>query len=120
MKFLLDENIPFSVMSMLKELGLEVEHVREVGLRGKMDKIVAEYAKRHEAVLMTKDVEFGNLLLYPKNTHYGLLVLRLPHFFTAKQIMESVRGFLTKINPEELKHTLTVLEVGKYRMRKLV
>ncbi|MFH1180558.1 MAG: DUF5615 family PIN-like protein [Candidatus Bathyarchaeota archaeon] len=54
MKLLLDE-----MYSGLKEyfevLGCEVETVQNVELSGKMDREIAEYAKKHNLILITED-----------------------------------------------------------------
>ena len=54
MKLLLDE-----MYSGLKEyfevLGYDVETVQEVSLSGKMDREIAEYAKKHGLILITED-----------------------------------------------------------------
>ena len=120
MKFLVDENLPFSTIALLKEIGFEAEHVCDVGLRGASDKRIAEYAKQQKAILITRDLEFGSLLLYPKSSHYGLIVLRVPCFFKTEQIKWLLKSFLTKIIPAQLVHTISIVEVGKYRQRKLV
>ncbi len=120
MKFFLDENLPLSALDVIQKLGFKAEHVKTVGLQGSSDKIIAEYAKKQQAILITKDLEFGSLTLYPKNSHYGVIVIRLPHYFTARQIIDSIENFLTKVKPETLAHTITVLEVGRYRSRNIV
>lgn len=117
MKFFLDENLPLSSLDAIQKLGFKAEHVKTVGLQGRSDKTIAEYAKKQQAILITKDLEFGSLTVYPKNSHYGVIILRLPHYFTAKQIIDALNNFLTKIRPETLAHTITVLEVGRYRSR---
>ncbi|MDP3640089.1 MAG: DUF5615 family PIN-like protein [Nanoarchaeota archaeon] len=120
MKFLVDENLPLSTIALLTELGFEAEDVCAVGLHGASDKRIAEYAKQQKAILITRDLEFGSLLLYPKGSHYGLIVLRMPCFFKIEQIKWLLKSFLTAIRPAQLIHTLSIVEVGKYRQRKLV
>ena len=119
MKFFLDENIPFSVTDSIKELGFEVEHARTSDLRGAPDKKIAEYARKQQSILITKDLEFGSSILYPKGSHYGLLILRLPNQWAADKVIKAIKEFLTKIDPQELVNSITVLEIGKYRMRKV-
>ena len=119
MKFFLDENIPISTREILTKLGFEVEHCKNSKLKGSSDKLIAEYCKKQKLVLVTRDLEFGSLLIYPKEYHYGLLVLRLPNSFTAKKINETMEEFLKNIKYEELINSITILEVGRYRVRKL-
>ncbi len=111
--------MPLSAVEIIRKLGFQAEHARNAGLVGCSDKEIAAYAKKHNAILVTKDIEFGSLLLYPKGSHYGLLILRLPHYFTSKQIMETLEKFLTEIKPTILVNSITVLEIGRYRIRRI-
>ena len=119
MEFLLDENLPLSFVELLQKAGFATGHVRLIGLQGASDFRIAEYAKNHKLVLITKDLEFGSLLLYPKGSHYGVLVLRLPQHFNKEQILRFLMNFLKSANTTILIQHIIVLEVGKYRLRKL-
>ncbi|HLC90765.1 MAG TPA: DUF5615 family PIN-like protein [Candidatus Nanoarchaeia archaeon] len=118
MKIILDENLPLSLIDVLEQLGFETEHVKNI-MRGAPDKKIAAYAKQEKAILITKDLELGSLKVYPKGSHYGLVILRLPYFFTTEQIKKIVINFLTTINVQDLINSLIIVEVGKYRIRKL-
>ena len=104
---------------MITKLGFEVEHCKNSKLVGSSDKLIAEYCKKQKLILVTRDLEFGSLVIYPKDCHYGLLILRLPNSFTAKKINETLVEFLKNIKIEDLINSITVLEVGRYRIRKL-
>ncbi|MFQ6063824.1 MAG: DUF5615 family PIN-like protein [Methanosarcinales archaeon] len=71
-----------------------------------------------KAIIVTKDLEFANVLLYPLNSHSGVIVLRLPFYFTAKQINKVLREFLTSLDVKELENAVTIVELGRYRMRR--
>ncbi|MFP3872547.1 MAG: DUF5615 family PIN-like protein [Candidatus Natronoplasma sp.] len=118
-RFFLDENMPKSSAEILKDLGFEVEHARTAGFRGKTDEEIAKYAKEQGAVLVTKDLDFGNMLWYPKGSHYGLLIIRLPHDYSAKQITSKLKEFISNIDVEELVDHITILELGRYRVREI-
>ena len=66
MKFLLDENLPLSLIEVFNEMNIECKHVKNIGLIGSTDKDIASYAKREKFILVTKDLEFGNFLFYPQ------------------------------------------------------
>jgi len=118
-KFFLDENIPNSSIEVLEELGYEVEHARTAGFKGSSDDEIARYAKEEEAILVTRDLDFGNVLWYPEGSHHGVLIIRLPHDYTAKQITEKIKEFVEKIEVEKLVGHITILELGRYRMREI-
>ncbi len=119
MKFFLDENLPLSLIDIFTEFGFEVEHAKTSGLRGATDKEIAKYALKHKAILVTKDLEFGSLLLYPPGSHYGLIVIRVPFNFKTDQIKRVVKNFISRTDADDLINTITIVEVGKYRSRKL-
>lgn len=119
MKLFLDENISIVVVGELERLGFEVEHASSVELKGASDKQIAGHAKKQKAILVTKDIEFGSILLYPKGTHYGLLILRLPHYFRTKQILEALKIFFKSIESKEMIGNMIIVEMGKYRVRSI-
>ncbi len=119
MKFFLDENMHFSAVGVFQDLGFKVEHAKTSGLRGAPDKEIAAYAKTNSAILITKDLEFGNMLFYPKGSHFGLLVLRLPYHFTISQVNSTLKEFLKVMNAGEMVNSITILELGRYRIRKI-
>ena len=118
MRFLLDENMPFSAMRVIKLRGCEVEHVKLSSLKSCDDKEIAKYAKEKNAVLISKDIEFGSLILYPENCHYGLIILRVPYYFTGEQITNVLKEFFDSYNIEDLAGKKIILELGRYRVRK--
>jgi len=119
MRFFLDQNIPLSVVEMIRQLGFEAEHAKDAGLKSAPDKKITEYAKKRNAILITKDLDFGSLISYPKGSHHGLIVLRLPDHFTGEQITKTLKRFLTKTDSGKLVGSLIILEIEKYRIRKL-
>ena len=120
MKFFLDTNIPYSALKIFEELGLESAHARDAGLSRAGDKEIADYAKKNESILITKDLEFANTKLFPSGSHEGLIIIRLPTFFKASQFVNVLQGFLSSININELKQSVAIVKLGKYRIRKFV
>jgi len=117
MKFFLDACMPYSSKEIFQRYG-EVSHARDIGMGGAPDKEIIEYASKNKAVLVTKDLDFGNTLLYPIDSYFGVIILRVPFYFTAKQINNVLREFLSSVNIEELKNAITIVELGRYRMRR--
>ena len=119
MKLFLDENISLQVIDDLKNTGFEVEHVRTVGLQGASDKKVAEYAKKQKAILVTKDIEFGSMIIYARGSHYGLIIIRFPHYMKLKDFVRNLISFFNTIEKEKLIGSMIILEIGKYRIRSI-
>lgn len=94
MNFLLDANMPRAAAAVLAAHGHMAQLVRDVGLGTATDERIAEFARAHDAVLVTRDLDFADARRYAPNRHAGLLVLRLPDNATAAQIAEVLDRFL--------------------------
>jgi predicted nuclease of predicted toxin-antitoxin system len=62
-KLLLDQNLSPRLVRRLTDLHPNSRHVMEVGLDRSLDKEVWNYARQHEYLIVTKDVEFSELSL---------------------------------------------------------
>jgi predicted nuclease of predicted toxin-antitoxin system len=74
-RLLLDENISPALVRLLADIGVYSQSVPHVGLAGRTDRVVWEYALDHDfAVVTTNARDFIELLDAP--AHPGLIVLR--------------------------------------------
>ncbi|MBI2576722.1 DUF5615 family PIN-like protein [Candidatus Woesearchaeota archaeon] len=119
MRILVDENLPYSVAIKLRGLSFHAEHVRDAGLCGSSDKVIASYARNNKTVLLTRDLEFGNILLYPPASHHGLVIIRLPYRFNAHQVSRIVEDFFCKVNETTILGKIIILELHRFRVRKV-
>src|SRR2546428_11891323 len=78
-RFLIDEDLPRSLARELRAAGIFAEDVRELGLRGKSDDEILNYARAHALALVTADLGFGNILRFPPGSHAGIVVTRFPN-----------------------------------------
>jgi predicted nuclease of predicted toxin-antitoxin system len=84
MKFLLDDNIPYSVKKWFQEKGFEVVKLFEIGLKGADDETIYRYAIENGFTVITLDLDFGYLFLkFQKGT---IIVLR-PHRSVPNEII---------------------------------
>ena len=68
-------------------------------------------------IIITRDREFGNILMYPLGSHCGIIVARFPYTSVRQQILDALRKFFIDVEKSKLVNNLTILEVGKYRIR---
>lgn len=61
MRFLIDENLPFSLVRRLTELGHDVEHASAINLRAVSDEKICAYAEEAGAAIVSKDSDFTRL-----------------------------------------------------------
>jgi predicted nuclease of predicted toxin-antitoxin system len=119
MKFLVDEDLPRSVVPLLRQFGHQAEDVRDVGLRGATDEKVARHAQKHEFCLVTGDLGFANILNYPPEKYPGIVVLLIPPTGTAKSILNLLESFLEQSEiVADLNGKLAVVEFGRVRIRR--
>ena len=116
MKFLLDANLPYSAKEAFGS-GDEVFHVRDIKLQHESDQTIAKWAKHNKAVIVSRDLDFANIILMPASLHYGVVVLRVPDFYNSSSIKRVLQEFLANIKRDELIHALIIVEEGRYRIR---
>ncbi len=114
-RFLLDADMPRSAAEVIRDLGFEVEDVRDIGLGSAKDKDIIEYALKNNEIIITRDADFGEVLRYPK--HPGAIIFRLPYTSTAAEINERLREFLSSVSSEDLRSAIIIVEIGRYRRR---
>ncbi|MDP2668973.1 MAG: DUF5615 family PIN-like protein [bacterium] len=116
MKFFLDANIPYSAIKLFKKPDIAL-HVRDVGLGDSSDEVILKHAFSQDAILITRDLDFANIILYPVSVHAGIIVIRVPSHFTAQNINDVLRRFLSSADKKLLQKATTILEPGRYRIR---
>ena len=77
MKIKLDENMPGAMIELLQSGGHDVATVAGENLEGADDDLVLEKATEEGRLLMTFDVDFGDIRKYPFGSHAGIIVFRL-------------------------------------------
>jgi len=114
----IDEDLPRIISAVLKGLGWEVKDVRDVGFRGKSDEEIISFAKKSKAVLFTSDWGFGNILKFPPQDYYGIVILDFPNEVSTNFMAKETREAISKIPLEDFKSNLIIIEPGKIRIRK--
>ena len=93
--FLADMNISPLTIFKLKELGWNVARVSEVMDKSAKDLELLEYARKHEMVIITQDLDFSMLLALKGYEKPSLINVRVeeakPDYVTGR-IMEAVSG----------------------------
>ncbi|MBU1501704.1 MAG: DUF5615 family PIN-like protein [Nanoarchaeota archaeon] len=118
MEFFLDSNIPYSSIKVFEKFNYNVQHARIIGMGKSSDKEIIDYAFQNNMILVTRDVGFGNIIDYPIESHKGVIVLRLPFYFNSVQINKTLLNFLESIEEKEIKNSLIILDIKKYRIRR--
>jgi predicted nuclease of predicted toxin-antitoxin system len=77
MQFKLDENLRLELADPLPQLGHDVSTVYDQGMRGRGDHEIAEACRIEGRILISLDLDFSNIQLFPPEHYPGLIVLRL-------------------------------------------
>jgi len=90
--FKTEENLHPSAAEWLRAQGHDAVTVWDEGLRGRVDGEIAEACRLEKRILVTLDVAFADIRLYPPERYDGLLVLRLHN-----QSRASVQAVLDRV-----------------------
>ncbi len=117
-KFVIDEDMPRSTGIILRKHGYEVKDIRDYGLRGAEDEKVYEFAQREEAVILTGDRDFGNILRFQLGSHFGIVVAHFPNEMPTNEINRHLIGRFKGLSEDEFKGNLIVIDPRKIRIRR--
>ena len=116
LRFKLDENIPGEVAALLRSSGHDAGTALEQQLGGCPDERLLRACKDEARILVTLDLDFGDIRTYPPASHAGVWVLR-PNVQSVDALLEMVRGALTVAMGEPASKRLWVIEPGQVRIR---
>jgi predicted nuclease of predicted toxin-antitoxin system len=77
MRFLLDMNLPPEMADRLRSEGHDAVHVLSAGLADLPDREIFAYAAQEQRVLVTFDLDFGEIVGLAGETGSGVILLRL-------------------------------------------
>lgn len=77
MKFKIDENLPVEFAAVLRGAGYDAVTVWDEDLTGKPDTDIFNVCKDEERALMSLDLDFCDVRLFPPAESPGLLVFRV-------------------------------------------
>jgi len=77
MKFKIDENLPVEFADMLNMAGYKSMTVAQQNLQGKTDSEVTAKCLKENRILVTSDLDFADIKLYPPKNYPGFIVLRV-------------------------------------------
>jgi predicted nuclease of predicted toxin-antitoxin system len=115
MRLVADEGVSRHVVSGLRSAGYDVTSVAETS-PGDSDESVLALARTLDAVLITTDKDFGDLVYRQRLVHRGVLLLRLHGTPVIRQIND-IRSFLAE-HAEQVQHSFSVLDKSGVRIRR--
>ena len=115
---LLDQNVPIAVTAWLRELkpSWKVSHANEVGLFGKGDGEIFDWAQSQQAVIVTFDEDFADRRLFSAHKHAGIVRLRVWPT-TVEETKNALERLVSKLKEEELSGSLVIIDRVQIRVR---
>ncbi|MGQ9532471.1 MAG: DUF5615 family PIN-like protein [Desulfotomaculales bacterium] len=116
MKFLADESVDRQIVARLRQAGHTVLYVAEMG-PGILDEAVLYTANREEALLLTADKDFGELIYRQRRLALGIVLVRLagvPPAEKADVVLSVIGNYGSK-----LPGSFTVITAKAVRIRRL-
>lgn len=117
-KFIIDEDMPRSTGKILKEYGYNVKDIRDYGLRGADDDEIFKFAQKEKSVILTGDINFGNILRFPLGSHFGIVVAHFPNEVSTVEINRQLIGKFKELSEDDLKGNLIIIEPMKIRIKR--
>lgn len=116
-KLKLDENLSRHLKQVVSAFNHDVTTSADEGLLSQPDTVVAAAAKGEERMLLTLDLEFGDLRKYLPGTHPGIILFR-PRSFGPLAVNRFVEGFVRDTELELLAGCVVVVEPSRVRVRR--
>lgn len=117
LKLLTDENVFPSTVEILRSHHFDVTDIKELGLIGIGDREIMDLAKRERRIVVSLDLHFANIFLFPPSECPGIIVLRIKPAVPAK-VDRAIERFLQRMDPEKIKNALVIVSEDKFRIRR--
>lgn len=117
MRLELDENLSRHLRDRLRALDHDVKSAADEGLLTQPDLVIAAAANTEERMLLTLDLEFGDLRKYPPGAHPGIILFR-PHTLGPLAVNRFVEEFVRDGDLQVLAGCVVIVEPSRVRVRR--
>lgn len=119
LNILLDQNVPFAITSWFRLLkpSWTINHVSEIGLKGKSDNGIFKWAQANKAIIVTYDEYFADQRSFPVGKNSGIIRLRVWPT-TIEETQKALERLISETTTEELNGALVIINRTHIRIRK--
>jgi predicted nuclease of predicted toxin-antitoxin system len=119
LRFFIDHCISNAIMDALRATDAEVLRLREHLPTDAPDEIVLAMAQQREAILVSLNGDFANIVTYPPARYHGIIALQVHnHPEIIPQLMTRLTTYIASHpTAEEYKRKLFIIEVHRIRIR---
>jgi predicted nuclease of predicted toxin-antitoxin system len=116
MQFKIDENVHSDAAELLRQHGHDALTVFEQGLRGESDTNIANLCRQEARAIITLDLDFADIRVYPPGDYEGIIVLRLNDQSRAS-VLRVLGRIIPLLDAEPLAGQLWIVDEHQVRMR---
>jgi predicted nuclease of predicted toxin-antitoxin system len=116
MKWKLDENFGSRTVHLFHEAGHDAETIPQEQLCGSTDDTLFDVCIREERCLLTLDVDFADVLRFPRHRTPGIAVLRLPKNPSLRLLEKLVGDLVRFLSAESIRGRLWIVEPARVRV----
>jgi predicted nuclease of predicted toxin-antitoxin system len=118
MKFLADMGIARSTVGALRDAGHDAVHLREQGLQRLADLKILDKARDEGRVVLTFDLDFGELLAAGLHVSPSVVIFRLRRA-TPSAVSAKLLEVVEKESEELARGAVVIVQDARYRLRRL-
>ena len=116
MRFKLDENLPEEAADLLRVAGHDATTVLGQRMSGSPDAVLADVCRQEIRILVTLDLDFADIRVYPPGDYPGLIVLR-PASHAKLRILHLLAQLGEHISTESPEGRLWIVDEAGIRIR---
>jgi len=118
LKFLLNMNLPRLLGRLLEAAGHTWRHVADVGLYKAADQEILAVAKASQEVVITHDLDYGQLLAFSGDTWPSVIIVRQRNIHP-RALFETITRNWEGLRPALEAGAVVIIEEGALRIRSL-
>ena len=118
MKLLLDQGLPLSAATLLRDVGIDTIHVGEIGLSAAEDAEIIQRAREERRVVVTLDADFHTLLALEEAIAPSVIRIRIERL-RAQALTELLLRTISECEEELQQGAALTVEPSRIRIRRL-
>ncbi len=118
LRFLADMGVAMGVVEHLRTQGHDIIHLREEGLQRLPDKAIFAKAISESRIVITFDLDFGEIAAAAGNDVVSVILFRLPHASTP-YVIQRLNAAINAIREDLASGIIATVEATRIRIRRL-
>ncbi|ETR69432.1 MAG: hypothetical protein OMM_09597 [Candidatus Magnetoglobus multicellularis str. Araruama] len=114
-RFLLDENMPFTLLELLRNRGYEADHLKKLEKVGIKNGEVYKVAEQQGSWILTRDSDFRSYHKFVMHNIRGVIVFALTDT-TTRNVLDVMKRFLKKHDDKLTSKHLIIIDDSKVKI----